>query len=106
MIKYHEPELIGTKALLGEEGDEHREPVLQAGDQVACIDTGGRLTLATALVDENYCSIDWITLLNTPAHTTEVWGTPVPTGNVALQLGERDWRVLVVPQIMARRRIS
>lgn len=105
MIKYHEPELVSTSAMLTEE-DQAPVPALQAGDQVACIDSGAGPTLATTLVDEEYYTIDWFTLLNTPALTRQVWGNPVPGGSVALQLGDHDWRVLVCPRVMARRRVS
>lgn len=81
---------------------------LDAGDQVGCHDAVGRLQLLTGAGADGEHGIDvvWVTLHNQPGKTTHIWDTEVPQGNVALRLGDHDWRVLVLPLVLARRRIG
>jgi hypothetical protein len=108
-VKFQEPEIVNPV-------DE--ENPLVAGDQIGCHDSGGRLRLLTCagFDEENGLDVVWLTLGNVPAETTHIGDWPVPARNVALHLGpgaaattEEDhtgWKVVALPQVLARRRIK
>jgi hypothetical protein len=90
-IKYLEPEVIDPR-------------LLEAGDQVGCLNGGRHLQVMTCDPDDQIDEF-WLTLLNTPDETTHIWDRPVPHGNTALDLAGFGWKVAMLPQVWARRRI-
>jgi hypothetical protein len=80
---------------------------LLIGDQIACHEAGRGLAVLTGAGVDGEHGLDeiWRSLLNEPAKTDMIHGWPVPGGNVALQFGEQEWTVSVLPTVLARRRL-
>lgn len=93
--KFQEPELADPRTL-------------QAGDQVACLELSAKGYTLVVTAVEYYADVVWRTLWNVPGKCHDVHGVPVRETSVALQFGpyDHDWKIMPVPQVLARRRIA